>query len=133
VVDEDGTLDDLLGRPTDALVGRPDDGAGVVTSALVGSGLGTVRVVKRVVVSSVVEVESVSGTSLLPLLVGLGASTLLPLLLVAWGTSLSLPLLVEWGTSTSVMGQTVVETAMVSVVTWPTGQSVTVAEHEVMV
>jgi hypothetical protein len=112
VVDEDGTLDDLLGRPTDALVGRPDDGAGVVTS--------------------VVEVESVSGTSLLPLLVGLGASTLLPLL-VAWGTSLSLPLLVEWGTSTSVMGQTVVETAMVSVVTWPTGQSVTVAEHEVMV
>jgi hypothetical protein len=87
------------------------------------SALGTVRVVKRVVVDEVVVVESVSSSSPLPP-VGLGG------LAVTCAEVEGTPVAV-----TSVMGQTVVLTAMVSVVTWPIlpGQSVTVAAQLVMV
>ena len=111
------------GCGTPDLVGRPADGAevvGLTTVLRVGPPLGTVRVVKRVVVTWVVEVVSCSGTSS-----ELGPS--------GWDGD-------EGdgepeGEATSVMGQTVVPTGMISVVTCPIlpGQSVTVGAQLVMV
>lgn len=117
--------------PPRVVEGRPADGASEELGAppllllppaagtVVELGLGTVRVVKRVVVVYAVVVESTSaadgddeaGTAPEP--VGEVVAPLPP----------------------SVMGQTVVLTAMISVVTWPIlpGQSVTVAAQLVMV
>jgi hypothetical protein len=101
------------------VVEKPADGAdwigldggleGAATGA-VEPGLGTVRVVNRVVVICVVEVESISDACD----AGAGPETEAD----ADGE----------GEATSVMGQTVVLTAITSVVTWPilAGQSVTV-------
>jgi hypothetical protein len=106
-------------------VETPDDGRTepeVETLSVVEvPGLGTVRVVKLVVVTEVVVVESVSSPPPLEP-VGLGG------LAVTCAE-------VEGTLVPSVIGQTVVLTAMVSVVTWPIlpGQSVTVAAQLVMV
>ena len=116
---------DVLGRPADgaddtgadtgADEGTTDEGAGLPE---VGPALGTVRVVKRVLVNRVVVVESTA--SWLPV----GLAELTDTTAEEDGPAPLPP---------SVMGQTVVLTATISVVTWPTGQLVTVGLHEVMV
>lgn len=136
-------------------MGKTDDGTGVTlgTSSSSSSsssgtvegaevdGLGTTSVVKRVVVTCVVEVESISsadeeGEPAGLVVVGLAASSVvgtgLPGVVVGSGLE---PLSVGSGIeplSVGSTGQTVVEMAMVSVTTVP-GQSVTVGAHEVTV
>jgi len=121
------------------LDGRPADGL-----PLVGPALGTVRVVKRVVVSLVVVVESgpsEPGLPPLPPLPPPGAEAVMVAVGLG-GLTVGLPPagLPEEGDGVgtappSVMGQMVVLMAMISVVTWPIllGQSVTVGAQLVTV
>lgn len=126
------------------MTGKPADGADErLGLAGVGPALGTVRVVKRVVVTLAVEVESTSSPEpWLP--VGLGGLTDAEGFAGTGGLAEPEGIAetggwpdtgVEDGPATPVMGQIVVLTAMISVVTWPIlpGQSVTVAAQLVMV
>ncbi|KAL2256366.1 hypothetical protein VTK26DRAFT_1782 [Humicola hyalothermophila] len=108
---------EVEGRATPEVAGKPAHGAELLglTSVLgVGPPLGTVRVVKRVVVILVIEVESCSGASCDLMPAGSDEGD---------------------GAATSVIGHTVVLTGTVSVVTCPilSGQSVTVGGQLVMV
>lgn len=124
---------DVVGKPADGADESADEGVVCSTAVVgsstgvVGSGLGTVSVVKRVVVIAVVEVKSASSSSSPPSPgVGLGEST------EEVGSGESTEGVEEGPPTTSVMGQTVVLTAIVSVTTRP-GHEVTLGAHEVMV
>lgn len=137
VTDGEAGEPDLIGRPADGDHDNDDDCGKdgddgddeVLTAEPVASDLGTVRVVKRVAVTRAVDVESVF--SLSPP-VGKGGLAPLPDSIGAGGEEAE----VDGPTSApSVMGHTVVLTAIVSVTTWPIlpGQSVTVTGQLVTV